>query len=198
MPRSHLNRADGGDDLDAFRVRGGDGFVALGYALEEGAVGFLHAIADERHGGLARAQALFADGLRDFQEQGQVGAGVPDGEVNHMFDRLQIELSSVALVRGGGIVKTVADDDFAAGEGGADDFADELGATGVHEQQLGFAGHRGVGMAVLERVADFLTDGRPAGFAEHLHRVTPLAQSFHEQRDLRAFAAAFVALECDE
>ena len=53
-------------------------------------------------------------------------------------------------------------------------------------------------MTVLERVTNFLADGRAAGFAKELYGVTPLAQFFHEQRNLCALTAAFVTLECDE
>ena len=155
-------------------------------------------IADEGQRSLARAQPVFADRLGNFQEHCQIRARVADGEIDDVLHGLQIELSTVALIRGGGIVEAVTDDDLTAREGGADDFADELGATGVHEQQLGLAGHGRVGVAVLERVADFLADGRAAGFAEDLHRVSPLLQSLDQQRQLRAFARAFVALKCDE
>ena len=51
---------------------------------------------------------------------------------------------------------------------------------------------------MLERMANLLADGRAARFAEDLHGVSQLAQLLYKQWNLRAFAAAFVALECDE
>src|SRR5437667_9666017 len=53
-----FDRAAAIDGVDASRLGGRDGLVAFGHALEEFAVGFLDAVADERQRGLARAQSL--------------------------------------------------------------------------------------------------------------------------------------------
>ena len=53
-------------------------------------------------------------------------------------------------------------------------------------------------LAVLERVADFLADGRAARFAQHAHAMAKCAQPPCEHFYLRGFAAAFRAFKCDE
>ena len=52
--------------------------------------------------------------------------------------------------------------------------------------------------AVFERVADFLADGRAAGFAVRPDAMAERAQMFGERGDLRGFTAAFRAFERDE
>ena len=123
---------------------------------------------------------------------------VPDGEVNDALHCGKVELAPVALIRRGGIVEAIADDDLTTSERRTDEFAHQLRAAGVHQQQLGFPRHRVIIFAVLQRVADFLADGRAAGLARDAHRVAKLAQPLGEQRHLRGFATAFRALERDE
>ena len=100
----------------------------------------------------------------------------PTASVNDAPHGGQIQLPTVALIRRGGIVEAVAHDDFAPGQRRTDDFAHELRAAGVHQEQFGFRRHRVVGVTVLERVADFLADGRAARLAKHAHGVAPFPQ----------------------
>jgi len=176
-------------------LRGSDDGVSQ---LLSPAAGFLDAIADERQGLLPRTQPLRADFRRDVNEQGQIRLRFTDGNVNHRLHFLQIQLAAVALIRRGGIVETVAHDDLSGGEGGADDFADELGAAGVHQQQLSLGGHRVVLKTVLECVADLLANGRAARFAMRAHAIAERGEPFDEQPHLRGLAAAFRAFEADE
>ena len=53
-------------------------------------------------------------------------------------------------------------------------------------------------MAVLERVADLLADGRAARLAQQPHAMAQRRQPLGQQLDLRGFAAAFGAFERDE
>ena len=153
--------ADGFDSARAIHhahavgFSGGDGLVTLGHAVKEMLVAFLQPVADKGQGGLARAQAFGADFRRHVQQQGQIGPRVADGKINHALDQRQVQSAAITLIRRGRIVKAVAQDNFADREGGADGFADELRPAGIHQQQFGFIGHRHVGLAVFERVADF-------------------------------------------
>jgi hypothetical protein len=51
---------------------------------------------------------------------------------------------------------------------------------------------------VLECVADFLANGRAAGFAQGPDGVAERAQTFRKNRNLRGLAAALGAFKCDE
>ena len=126
------------------------------------------------------------------------GPGVANGNVDDGFHHLEIQLAAVALIRCGGIVESIADDNFAGGERGANDLADKLSAAGIHQKQLGFPGHRLVLSAVLERVANLFADGRAAGLANGANSMTLETQMFGKQGDLRGFPAAFGAFEADE
>ena len=99
----------------------------------------------------------------------------------------RFQFATVALVGGGGIVEAVADDDLAGREGGADDFAHELGAAGIHEQQLGLGGHGMIGLAVLEGVPDLLADGRAARLAQGPDAVAERLQAVGQQLHLCGF-----------
>ena len=144
---------------------------------------------------MCSSDLLGADFRRHMEEERERGPRVADGEINHGFDVREIKFATVALIRGGGIVKAVAHDDFAGGEGRADEFADDLRTAGVHQEQLGLGGHRMVVQAVLEGVADFFADGRAAGFAQRADFVAERLQAVGEQLDLRGLAAAFGAFE---
>src|SRR5262249_21409459 len=76
-----------------------------------------------------------------------------------------------------------------------DDFADELSAAGVHEEQFRFGCHGLICLAVLEGVADFLADGRATRFAQQLDGPAERAQALREQRDLRRLAASLCAFK---
>ncbi len=204
------------DDPHPLRLGGRDGGETLVHSLEKGAVGFLHAVAQwfverELHavllGGaprhfqepiLPREPARFADLERDVEQEREVWAGAFDGKFYDRLDLREIELASVALVSRGRIVEAVAKDDLPGGQRGADDFADELSAAGVEKEQLGLGGHRVVGLAVLERVSDFLADGRAARLSQDARSTAQFAQPRAEQPDLRRFPASFGPLEGDE
>ena len=113
-------------------------------------------------------------------------------------DVIQIELPAVALIRGGGIVEAIAEDDFAGGKRGPDDFADELRAAGVHQEQLGFGGQTAVGIAVLEEMTDFLAGRCAAGFAQQAHGASGSAEAFGEALNLGGFSPALGAFKRDE
>src|SRR5437870_13918954 len=106
---------------DAFWISGGNRAIASSYAFEEIAVGFFDAVAHERERSLAGEQALGTDFVGDEHEQGEVGAGVPDGQINHLLHEVQIESAAIALVSGGRVVEPIAQDEFAGGQGGAND-----------------------------------------------------------------------------
>jgi hypothetical protein len=123
---------------------------------------------------------------------------IPDGEINHRAHPPEIKLSAVALIRGGGIIKPVAQHDLAGGQSRTDHLADELRAAGVHQQQLRLGSHRVIRLAVLERVPDFLANGRAPRLAQGAHDAPEFAQAFGQQHNLRGLAAAFVAFKRDE
>ncbi|MFM1943409.1 MAG: hypothetical protein RI897_2391 [Verrucomicrobiota bacterium] len=76
------------------------------------------------------------------------------------------------MVGEGGIVEAIAKDDVSLGEGGADDFVDELCAACVEEEEFGLRAHGVVLVAMLEGVTDFFADGCSSGFAEGEDRVS--------------------------
>ena len=186
------------DFLDALRLRRCNGLVTFGNALEEAAVGFFNPVAHEGQGGLPLKQAFGGDLVRNHEQQCQIRARIADGDVNDGFDHFQIELAPVALVGSGRIVKAIAHNNLSGGQRRTNDFADELRAAGVHQKQFRLGSHGFVFSAVLERVADFLADGRAARFANGADGMTLETQMLGQQRDLRRFAAAFGTFETDE
>lgn len=189
--------AGGIERLDALGVGFGQSIETLFDALEEGVVGFFHTVADGL-GGLA----LQASGVTDFEgnpeEEGEVGLGVTYGEVDGALDVIQVEAAAVGLVGEGRIVEAVAEDDVTLGEGGADDFVDELCAAGVEEEEFGLRAHGVVLVAMLEGVADFFADGCSSGFTEGEDVVAEGAEVLGQALYLGGFTAAFGAFERDE
>ena len=96
------------------------------------------------------------------------------------------------------IVKPVAQYNFTCLERRTNDFPHELGAAGVHEQELRLGSHGAVLFAVLEGVADFLADRSAAGFAQEADAPARVAQPLGEKADLGRLASALGAFQCDE
>lgn len=184
--------------LDSLRFGSGDSLIPFCYAFEEIAIGFLDPVAHKRKCGLALKQPVGRDFVRDDEKECNVGPRVTHGNVNDGFYHLEVQLATVALIRRGGIVEAIAQNDFSSGEGWANDFADELRAAGVHEKQFCLGSHSLVLSAMFERVANFFADGSAAGLANRANGEAFKTQMFGKQRDLRGFAASFGAFEADE
>jgi hypothetical protein len=190
--------SSGVDFLDALRFGNRDSLIAFCDSFEEIAIGFFDPVAHERKCGLAFEEALGRDFVRDDKKKCNLGSRVANGHVNDGFHHLEIQLATVALVRSGRIVESIADDNFSGGESGANDLTDKLSSAGVHQKQFCLGSHRFVLSAVLERVANFFADGSAARLANGTNRITLETQMFGKQRDLRGFAASFGAFETDE
>jgi len=184
--------------LHALRFDSGDSLIPFCYTFEEIAIDFFNPVAHERKRGLPLEEPVGRDLVRDDEKQRNVWPGVTHGNVNDGFYLLEIQLMTVALVRCGGIVEAIAQNNFSSGEGWANDLADELRAAGVHEKQFCLGSHSLVLSAMFERVANFFADGSAAGLANGTNGVTFETQMFGKQRDLRGFAASFGAFEADE
>ncbi|MFM1943410.1 MAG: hypothetical protein RI897_2392 [Verrucomicrobiota bacterium] len=79
----------GVDGLDALGVDLGQGIETVFHALEEGEVGLFHAVADGL-GGLAVLASGGTDFDGDAEEEGEVGVGVTDGEVDGALDVVEV------------------------------------------------------------------------------------------------------------
>ncbi len=139
-----------------------------------------------------------AMGGRHAQQQGQMRADGTHRKLDHAADQFQIKLSSVALIGGGGIVEAVTQDDLAGGQRGLNHLTHQLGAAGVHEEQLRLRHHQVVRLAVLEQVADLFSDGSAARLTEGSRTMAQLAEPVGQQCHLRALAPTLSALEADE
>ena len=95
-------------------------------------------------------------------------------------------------------MEAVADDNFAAFEGGADDLTHELSAAGGEEEEFGFGDESMSFRGVLQKVSYLVTGNGAAGFAGCEAGVAGFAQPRGEAADLRGFAAALGALESDK
>ena len=184
--------------LHALRFCSGDSLIPFCYTFEEIMIGFFNPVAHKRKCGLALKEAVGRDFVGDDEKECNVGSRVANGNVNDGFYHLEIQLATVALIRCGGIVEAIAQNNFSRSECWANDLADELRAAGIHQKQFCFGGHRFVLSAMFERVANFFADGSAAGLANGTNGVTFETQMFGKQRNLRGFAASFGAFEADE
>ena len=94
----NFNRPRSIHHADTIRFSRDDGLVTFGDPVKKVAVAFFQPVTGEREGDLARAQAFGADFRRHVQQQGQIGPGVADGKINHIFDQSQFQPASVALM----------------------------------------------------------------------------------------------------
>lgn len=173
---------------------GGESKITLLDAGEEFASRLLEAVAGISAGGAAG----FAEGEGNQEEKSEIGDQAAGGKGNDSIDRRGVEAAPVGLVGDGRVKETIAKNDLAGGEGGADDLADQLGAAGIDEEELGF-GREGASRGVMfEDGADFLADGGSAGFAQRADGFAGGAEAFGQQSDLGGFAGAFGAFKSDE
>src|SRR6266568_1024529 len=100
--------------------------ITLGHAIKETPVRFFDSVAHKGQGSLTRKPSFLADFMRDQQEQGQIRPGVTYREVDNPLDRVEIQPPPMALVSRGRIEKPIAQNDFPARQGRADDFANQL------------------------------------------------------------------------
>ena len=80
---------------------------------------------------------------RDVEEQGEVGFEPAGRRGVEAAQQIEIEAASVALVGERRVGEAVAEDDFAALQGGTDDLGDISGAVGEEEEGLGPGGELG-------------------------------------------------------
>ena len=148
-------------------------------------------------GGVAAAGA--GEGLFDGgqQEKGQVGLEVAAEAGMEVEDNLRTELTATALIGFGGISESIADDDFACGECGGDDFLNDLGAVGKHHGQLGHGCHAG-GFGVEEKGADLVADRSSAGLPDGDPGEVPGVEELAEESKLGGFSGAVQPLKGEE
>src|SRR6266542_5282839 len=212
-----LNVLSGVDDPNPFWLGAGDGTKPALHTFEEGPIGLLHPVAERFAEGplqittpgigirrtiepsrLPRVPPRFADFDGHLQEQRQLGPRVADGKIDHRLDHRQIQLAPVTLIGGGRVVEAIAENDLARGQGGSNHLPDQLGATGVHQQQLRLRHHRMVGLTVLEGVTNLFADRRATRLAQDPYHAPQRAQSIGQELNLSRFASAFRAFERDE
>ena len=187
----------------ALWVAASDGEVAVADPSEEGAALLLEAVFVFVTVGVlcgllvAAAGALDARGHVGIHEQGEVGLEVAAQDAVEVEGGFATEFAAGTLVGLGGVGEAVAEDDFALGESGFDDFADVLGAGGEHEGHLGHGREAGGGR-VEDDVADLFAGRRAPGFAGDCDREAPGAEGFGQFFDLGALAGAVQTLEGDE
>lgn len=76
--------------------------------------------------------------------------------------------------------------------------ANQLGAAGVHEKQFRLVGHGAIGLAMLQRVTNLLTDRGSTGLANDPDDSSQCAKTLREELNLCRFSSAFRALKADE
>ena len=161
------------DEDDAGRFAEGDLEIFLPDAAVEGVVfrfkaGFVGA-------GLGGYTPVAASGAgkissdrgfkRGQEQEGEVGLEVGAEDAVELEDGSGAKLAATALVGFRGVGEAVAEDDFAGGEGGLNDFGDGLSAVGKHEGQ--FSQWREAGLPGVEHQgADAVTGEGSAGLAE--------------------------------
>ena len=147
--------------------------------------------------GVAAAGALegFFDGRNE--EDGEVGLEIAAEAGVEVEDDSGAKLTAAALVSLSGVSEAVADDDFAGGECGSDNFLDDLGAIGEHHGQLGQGRHAG-GFGVEEQGADLVADGGSAGLPDGDPGEIPGVKELAEEAELGGFAGAVQSFKCEE
>lgn len=181
------------DDFDALRVMPGEVEIALPDALVK-----LQRLAFHPVKEFPATGAFEADARIEINDQRQIRYAIADGKSIDESDALGRYLSTNALVNRRGIEKPVGDHHGALGEGWLDDFADELGAAGAKEKQLGLGDHPGRLFAVLEDVTNLFAHICPTGFAHDQNGVAGLSQSRNGALNVGRFAAAFAPFKADE
>src|SRR4051812_43682378 len=131
--RDGVDRTSCINQSNALWLSRGDGVVAVFNATKEFAVCFLESITFR---GAARTTSRLAHFDGNAQEQREMRTRFADGDVDHVANKREIEFATIALIRGGRIVEAIAQYNFTRGKGRADDFAYELRAAGVHQQQF--------------------------------------------------------------
>jgi len=192
------NRSSRIDFLDSLWLGSRNRLITLRDSFEETAIGFFNAITHKRKCGLALEESVGCDFVWDDEKESDVWSRFTHGNIDDRFDHFEIQLTTVALVCCGGIVETIAYNNFSRIKGRADYFADELSPARIHEQQFRFRSHRCVVSAMLQSVANLLADRCAAGFANRADSITFKPQMFGKQRNLCGFAAPFGAFEADE
>ena len=139
-----------------------------------------------------------ADTQRNIEQQREVWLGFANGQVDGLLHLDQVESTPVALIGQRGIVKTVAQNNRAPGQGGADCLLNKLRPAGVHEQQLGVGRDRLVAGGVLDHVADGFADGRAARLTERDGFPSGIGQSLGQSPNLGGFSTPLDAFERDE
>ena len=192
------------DDVGGFGAIDED--EALGHALGEDEVALadlgveidvfaFHAV---REIGGALLEAGEADLGGNVDDDREVGHDVAHGETVDLGDGIGGEIARDALVHGGGIEETVAEDDLAGHEGGGDDLADELGAGRGEEQELGLGGHL-VALGIMDDdVANLFAELGATGLADGDDVAVFFNKAGGEEGNLSGLAGAFGTFEGDE
>lgn len=167
-----------------------------------------------------RVEARLGGALVDVEDDGEVGptggvgGGCPSlrrlrlgfwgtggsraaGGFAHGVDFGFGQAAGGALVGEGGRDEAVGEDEFTAGEGGADGLLDELCAAGHVEEHLAAEGHFRMD-GVEEDVADALADGGAARLADLADGEALRAAEFDEAAELSGLARAVGPFEDDE
>ncbi len=189
-----LDCAIRGDQDAALGLAAGDGAIGGGDAGGKGGAFGLEAAL----GGALAAQPLLGAGQRrrrlEIEDQRQIGAAAAAQEAIQFAHELDAQAASRALVGFGGVGEAIAEDDFAARQGGSDDALDVLGASGEEERELG-AGRGRIAVASEHPAADGLAERRAPRLARDQHGTR---QRRGQELELGRLAAAIHALEGDE
>ena len=189
------------DEGDALGLARGDFAVLFPDALVEGFLLLLEAVFILAGLGgdavIAASGAVQADGERGQQEQGEIGLQVAADQAVHVEDELRAELAAATLVGLGRVRKSIAENDFASGEGGLNHLSDGLGAIGEHQGQLGH-GREGGGAGIEQQSADAVARGGAAGLAGNDGVQAAPLDPCGQALDLRGFTGPVKTFERDE
>ena len=120
-----------------------------------------------------------------------------DSQVVGIAYHLTVETIGKRLIAGRGIVETVAQDHLAGSEGGSYDLVNQLGASGLVEQQLAGIAHRRIG-GVEQQSANLFADGGAARLAQSYDLIVSEVERAGQQARLRGLAGTVDALERDK
>ena len=135
---------------------------------------------------------------RQIEQDRQIRHALRHGEAVQKLDGGQLDAARAALVGGGRIRKTVAEDDLAGGQRGTDLLAHMLGAGGLHQQQFGAGVHLLGAVEVLDERPQLFGQRRSARLPGNQRFAAARLQIPGEKPDLGAFPGAFRPFECDE
>src|SRR6185295_2810375 len=133
----------------------------------------------------------------DVKNDGQIRRDCLGREFADVFDEIDVDTATVALVDDRGIEKPVAEDDLPLLERRFDDLVNELGARRHVQERLAFLAHRLVA-DIEQDVPDLFADQNPAGLAHKDDGHAFSLQVLADELDLRAFPGAFRTFEGDE